>query len=366
MRIALVSPLPPAPSGVAEYAERIAAGLRGWARVDAFEVAPADRLAEYEVRLYQIGNNVLHAGAYDAALATPGVVELHDAVLHHFLLGRLDREQYIEEHVYNGGEWMRGPAAELWERRSHASTSEEFFRHPLLKRVVDAAAKVIVHNPGAERLVRQARPGADIVEIPHYVDPAAPASEEAIARVRGELSVDEKEMLVSCFGYHRPTKRLRSVLEAAARVRAPVKLLICGSFVSRDYEASLGARLDSPEVIRLPYVDSGRFAELAAATDVCVNLRWPSAGETSGIAMKLMAAGKPVVVTGSPENAGFPDSTVVRIDAGEAEVDMLAEVLELLARNADLHKSIGREARSFVTERHDSERVMRLYREALG
>ena len=178
MRIALVSPLPPAPTGVAEYAERIAAGLRGWAQVDAFESASAEQLAEYDVRLYQIGNNALHAGAYDAALATPGVVELHDAVLHHFLLGRLDRDGYIEEHVYNGGEWMRGPAAELWERRSHASTAEEFFRHPLLKRIVDAAAKVIVHNPGAERLVRQARPAADIVEIPHYVDPAAQIREE--------------------------------------------------------------------------------------------------------------------------------------------------------------------------------------------
>ena len=71
LRIALVSPLPPAPSGVAEYAERIAAGLRGWAQVDTFEAAAPERLAEYDVRLYQIGNNALHAGAYYAALTTP-------------------------------------------------------------------------------------------------------------------------------------------------------------------------------------------------------------------------------------------------------------------------------------------------------
>ena len=44
------------------------------------------------------------------------------------------------------------------------------FRYPLLKRVADAAEKLIVHNPGAARLAREARADAEIVEIPHYVD----------------------------------------------------------------------------------------------------------------------------------------------------------------------------------------------------
>ncbi len=141
--------------------------------------------------------------------------------------------------------------------------------------------------------------------------------------------------------------------------------MICGDFVSRDYEASLEALIDSNDVIRLPYVNSERFSELAAATDVCVNLRRPSAAETSGIAMKLLAAGKPVVVTDSLENANFPDSTVVKIDAGEAEVEMLAEVLDLLAARPELREAIGQAARDYVAERHSLERVIELYRDAL-
>ncbi len=365
MRIALISPLPPAPTGVAEYAARIAEGLSCWAHVDAFEASAQDRLSGYDRRLYQLGNNALHAGAYEAALAAPGVVELHDAVLHHFLLGRLEREAYIAEHVYNGGEWMRGPAAALWDRRGNASTDEDFFRHPLLKRVVVGAEKVIVHNAGAARLAREACPQAAIVEIPHYVDASTPLTEERAAAVRRELGVGGDETLVSCFGYQRPTKRLRSVLEAAARAGASLRVLICGDFVSGDYEASLAALLESAGAIRLPYVDAERLAELVAATDICVNLRWPSAGETSGIAMKLMAAGKPVALTASPENAGFPEAAVVRIDAGEAEVEMLAEVLTLLAANPELRKAIGGEAQRHVRERHAFERVIGLYRDAL-
>jgi len=42
------------------------------------------------VDLYHLGNNGLHHGIYSLALDRPGVVVLHDAVLHHMLLGSLD------------------------------------------------------------------------------------------------------------------------------------------------------------------------------------------------------------------------------------------------------------------------------------
>ena len=41
----------------------------------------------------------------------PGVVVLHDAVLHHFFLGQLSEPDYVDEFVYNYGEWNRGPGA---------------------------------------------------------------------------------------------------------------------------------------------------------------------------------------------------------------------------------------------------------------
>ena len=93
----LVSPLPPAPSGVADFSRRLAEALRSRFRVEAVESPSKEVLGAAERRLYQIGNNALHSPAYDAALEFPGVVELHDAVLHHFLLGRLTREEYMEE-----------------------------------------------------------------------------------------------------------------------------------------------------------------------------------------------------------------------------------------------------------------------------
>jgi len=99
------SPLPPARTGVADYAAALLAELRRHGRV---EVAPR----RCDVALYHLGNNALHADIYRRALERPGVVVLHDAVLHHFLLGQLDESAYIEEFVHNYGEWHRALAAD--------------------------------------------------------------------------------------------------------------------------------------------------------------------------------------------------------------------------------------------------------------
>ena len=61
------------------------------------------------------------------------------------------------------------------------------------------------------------------------------------------------------------------------------------------------ARSQAPGVIRRPYLPESEFWLAAAAVDACINLRYPAAGETSGIAIRLMGIGKPVLVTDSPE-----------------------------------------------------------------
>ena len=83
MKVGFFSPLPPAPTGVSDYSAALLTALRKHGEV---EVAASDA----DVALYHVGNNLLHREIYDRALARPGVVVLHDAVLQHFFLGTLD------------------------------------------------------------------------------------------------------------------------------------------------------------------------------------------------------------------------------------------------------------------------------------
>jgi hypothetical protein len=85
VKVGYFSPLPPARTGVADYAATLLRALRKHGTVEP-DAPKAD------VNLYQLGNNQLHREIYARALAIPGVVVLHDAVLQHFFLGSLTQE----------------------------------------------------------------------------------------------------------------------------------------------------------------------------------------------------------------------------------------------------------------------------------
>ena len=64
MTVGFYSPLPPARSGVADYAAALLAELRRHGNV---EIAPR----RCDVALYHLGNNPLHAGIYERRWSVP-------------------------------------------------------------------------------------------------------------------------------------------------------------------------------------------------------------------------------------------------------------------------------------------------------
>src|SRR5207244_11168588 len=67
------------------------------------------------------------------------------------------------------------------------------------------------------------------------------------------------------------------------------------------------------------------FGAYFAAVDRLVNLRYPSAGETSGTLIRAFEAGKPVAVSDYAQFAEYPNDCVVKIAFGEREIDELAD-----------------------------------------
>ncbi len=357
MTVGFYSPLPPAHTGVADYAAALLAELRRHGRV---EVAPR----RCDVPLYHLGNNGLHAEIYRRALDRPGVVALHDAVLHHFLLGQLDEPSYIEEFVYNYGEWNRGLARDLWRGRAASAADRRYFDYPMLKRVAERARAVVVHNPAAARAVAEHAPGARVVEIPHLFQmPALPSDAEA-ARYRQRLGVAPGAFLFGVFGYLRESKRLVAVLEAFAQVHreAPSSaLLVAGRFASTDLERAVAPLLTAPGVVRRPFLEEREFWLAAQAVDACINLRYPAAGETSGIAVRLMGIGKPVLLTAAPECARFPEDACVRIEPGLAERESLREHMVLLTLMTEVARAIGQRGAGHVRQHHRVEQAGNQY-----
>jgi glycosyltransferase involved in cell wall biosynthesis len=357
--IGFYSPLPPAPTGVADYCSSLLKALQPLTDVKVN--------ADGDVCLYHLGNNHLHREIYNRALERPGVVMLHDAVLHHFFLGTLDREAYVAEFVFNYGEWSWSQAETLWRDRARSAVDPRYFEYAMLRRIAEISRGVVVHNPGAAAIVRRHTNKDSIFEVPHLLEPPAPLPAARIERVRAAWNLGQETFVFGIFGHLRESKRLHTCLAAFEIVRSQMDcaLLVCGAFVSGDLERSIGARLSRPGIIRMGYIPDREFWETAQATDACLNLRYPTAGETSGIAIRLMGAGKPVILSATEETSGLPEGTCIRVDPGVAETEMLAQYMGWLARERDWAAEIGRRAAGYIRECHSPERAARMYLEAI-
>jgi glycosyltransferase involved in cell wall biosynthesis len=351
------SPLPPASTGVADYAARLLGALRRHGDV---RNAPA----RCDAALYHLGNNPLHAGIYRRALERPGVVVLHDAVLHHFLLGQLGPDAYVEEFVYNYGAWNRSLAEELWRSRTGSGADQRYFQFPMLKRIARSSRAMVVHNPAAARAVKEHAPATAVIEIPHLFWAPEPPAEAAILRYRTSMGLPAGAFVFGVFGYLRESKRLIPILEAFRRIhreQPQTALVVAGAFVSRDLERAVKPLLGGPGMVCRPHLSAHEFWAAAHAVDACINLRWPAAGETSGIAIRMMGIGKPVLMTDSEECARFPEDACLRVAGGIEERDSLWSQMVLLTSLTGVGRAIGERAAGHVQTHHNLERIAQQY-----
>jgi glycosyltransferase involved in cell wall biosynthesis len=376
LKAGFFSPMPPERTGVADYSAALFAAM---ARLGDIELNARDA----DVNLYHIGNNHLHREIYRRAIEKPGVIVLHDAVLHHFFLGSLTEAEYVAEFTYNYGAWNEDQARELWRLRARSAADPAYFRYPMIKRVVERSLAVIVHNPGAAAMVRDHFADAVVHEIPHLFEaPGLPPPYEVI-RLRQQLGVAGHTFLFGVFGHLRESKRLAAVLRAfhsvAACVQASVNtatsacatggvdiaLLVAGEFASSDLSRSLEPMLMGNGILRIGYTPEAEFWRYASAVDAVVNLRYPTAGETSGIAVRLMGIGKPVIVSAGLETSRFPDSVCLKVDLGPSEEEMLAQFLVWLARFPVDARTMGERAAAYIREFHAPEKVAAQYWQAM-
>jgi glycosyltransferase involved in cell wall biosynthesis len=360
MKVAYFSPLPPERTGISEYSELLLPALRRRIEVEVVQrgrTSPADA----DVCLYHVGNNPdAHGWIVEALRRRPGVVVLHDFVLHHLVagltLGRRDGPGYLGAMQREAGVAGRllahgvldGIVPPLWEVRP-----EDF---PLAGEVLEHAAKpgggLIVHSRYvAERAVAAGYDGR-LWRIPH---PAWPDPAMAAEDVAGEP-------VVGCFGNINASKRIPQLLEAFAALRSEhpeARLLLVG--------ADLDARLSElpAGVERVDYVDERRLWALMGACDVCVSLRAPTMGETSGSAIRALVLGKPLVVSDVGWFAELPDEVALKVPVDAHEAETLGAALELLASNDRARTAMGDAARAYVAAEHDLERSAEAYVAAL-
>lgn len=378
-RIAYASPLNPAPSGISDYSEELLPFLAQYAEIVPYaddELRPTNpdllrhmpprplgRLARdhqrqpYDAIIYHMGNSPVHAGIWRAMQRTPGVLVLHELVLHHFMLNyaatvRRDVEGYRAEAARRyGAEGARVAGLMMRGRFVEAA-----FELPFCEPVLAAAEGLIAHSQYVLSGARALRPGLPAAHVPMGV-PLPPAIPRAEARAR--LGLPPDALILASFGHINPYKRVDAVLRTLQTLRESqpnLRYILVGS-VSANYDLpAVIARSGLDQIVSATgYVDRAAFEDYVAAADICVNLRHPTAGETSASLLRLLGAGKPTLVTASGSFAELPPGVAAQVDLDRSEADLILAYCRLLAERPGLATSMGAAARQYVAREHTLE-----------
>lgn len=376
MRIAWFSPLPPMKSGIADYSAELLPHLAEHCEIELIvdegarpDPALAGRFpvhghkalpgllarGRFDTVVYQLGNNRdYHSAIYRTLLEHPGVLVLHEYVIHHLVrdltLYAGDAEGYAREMRY-----AYGQTGEAMARRCLATgVPLDPWSYPLFERAVDASLGVIVHNQFTRDRVLASRPLTRMAVVPHHLslgDLPGTSFEEA----RAAVGIAPGDFAVATFGFLTESKRPGVLLSAFARLRREVpnaRLLIVGE-VSPHFDFE---RLFKPEmregVTVTGRLDLDRFLLYMQACDVAVNLRHPTAGETSGTVIRLLGMGKPLIVNDTGSFAEIPDDACAKVDLDDTEEDLLLAYLRRLARDEPLRLRMGENARQHMAAHH--------------
>jgi len=365
VKIAYYSPLPPERSGIADYSAHLLPALEERIEVEVVKRGRTRAARGTDLSLYHVGNNPdAHGWIVDALRKRPGVVVLHDFVLHHLIagltIGRRDGHGYLDAMEREGGVVARLLAHGVLDKRIPPlweSRPEEFH---LAGEVLELATGLIVHSRHVEERARAAAYEGPIWRIPH---PAWEHAEVAPALLDGSP-------LIGSFGNVNASKRIPQLLDAFARLRRhrpEARLLLVGA-VSPGFDLERRLQrlgLSGEGIVREAYVEEERLWSLMAACDVCVNLRSPTMGETSGSVIRQLSLGKPVVVSDVGWFAELPETVALKVPVDEHETDTLYAALELLARDGDVGASMGRTGLELVRREHDLGPAADLYVAAL-
>jgi glycosyltransferase involved in cell wall biosynthesis len=371
-RFAFVSPLPPAETGIASYAEAVLAGLERLGFCDRNELVRIWPVREeheasipwYRLCVYQLGNNILyHRDIYRHAVQSPGLVVLHDLALDDFVRG-----------LQANADPLSYPATREAMAAQGLLTSPDVLVHeplrvPWCAHVVRRSRGIIVHSDYPRRYLLEIGCRTPIYVVPHPVIERAADVRRAERRrpeLRAPLEARGAQTVVGVFGDLNDAKLIDLVLRAVGRLPASVHVLLVGRRIEgTDIDSIVAASGLGRRTDLRANVSDADFLGLLGASDLVVDLRFPHRGEVSGSLIRAMQMGRPAIVSATGTYLDLPDDVVIRVPAGRPPAAELEETIRRLVDDPDLRRRMGEAARERMRDQADRDLTAHGYVEAI-
>ncbi|MCV6584949.1 MAG: glycosyltransferase [Marinibacterium sp.] len=377
-RLAMVSPLPPAASGISFYTAELLPTLQDYYDIelvvdqkDAPDPAAVaglplrsidwfrDHAHEFDRVVYQFGNSDFHAHMFDLIEEVPGVTVLHD-----FFLSGI--EAHMDPVAFTSTLFKAHGYPAMMDRYKPPSGLSGIdnctWNWPVNQRALQSALGVIVHSEYARSLGRRyyAREFADNWSVIPLLRLPAELTDKAKGDARARLGIKDDDILICSFGHVSPLKRPRKLVEGLLQSRAAKNANVRLVFVGAGNEHGDRVMSDlegSPLKDRVQvtgWAPGDLYGDYLLAADFAVQLRAKSRGETSAAVLDCQNHGLATIVNAHGGLAELPEDTVLHVpDRFSAEE--LAEAIDRLVEDENLRRQIGGAARALVLQEHAPE-----------
>ena len=373
MRIAWFTPFSTR-SAIGDFSQHITAALAAHAEVDIWTAdegerpeaempliriggtgAPEAALAGYDALVYNMGNyHPFHREIHEISMRHPGIVILHDRVLHHFFAAHWESAgggssaRYVARMAANHGEAgaQAARACVAGRRGPLLESDEEVARFPLDTEALRRALGAVTHSHEHARDLRSRWLGPVLaLDLPCYRN----AVELGQRAGDGPPPRDDARIQLTTIGHVIANKRIDDVvrmLAADEELANRVQYTVVGSLDPESpYVVELQELLRETPQVRVAlrgWCEPDELDRLMANTDVFVNLRHPVMESGSSSLARELAFGRAILCFDAGCFGEVPGDAVARVPA--ADFDAAAQALSRLVRDADERRRLGRRA----------------------
>lgn len=322
----------------------------------------------FEYLVYNIGNNPeFHEYIYECALKHPGLIILHDYILYYLFVGFYQNSRKLYSSVYNklGIEDFLGIKEIVKERGADLIAQKDISsRFPMNKELIGSGSKIMVHSEYAkEKILETSLVDSRMVR---HINLICQVDQKYQRKNKSQLFkkyfVPEDAVIISSFGYIAETKMNKEICHVVRKLAQNIQKKICYLMVGDgDYADD---ELSDGLIVKTGFTTIDEFNSFIEYSDIVVNMRYPSMGETSAAMLRILQFGKPCITNNGGWFTELPDDCVYKIEVDHVEDSLffaLQDLLEHPARCEELNMS----AKKYIENEYNEDIIVRQISEFL-